>query len=392
MVESADVNRYRAAASEASRRATTELTNLLDRVRDAPAEQIKPVLLDALPGLVDRHGDVLATAAAEWYEQIREAPGAYTATLGPRVQADAVAGTVRYAMKYVYDGDLPAAGGILAGAMHRWVLNCGRGTILANVKSDPSKPVWARVPTGAVTCAFCAMLASRGWVYSTRETAGAEREFHDHCDCQIVPSWDKAGATLDGYDPEAMYARYLQARDGLFNPSTSDVLRAMRLTHPDWYTDGSWPQLPNGATKDGTMQFSVWEKFVREMKTERNALGDAFGPNMKLPPARPAEAPKDWPSDLPTLRAKELNHILYGNLDKDGKRRGGHLDGYGWVSDGDTFPPGWTTDDVVDAIEAVIRIGGNDANHRIAVVRGIRIEVRLSPRGHIVTAFPRTRD
>lgn len=44
---------------------------------------------------------------------------------------------------------------------------------------------WARVLTGAENCAFCAMLASRGAVYSkdtaTKKASGSS--YHDHCDC-----------------------------------------------------------------------------------------------------------------------------------------------------------------------------------------------------------------
>lgn len=51
---------------------------------------------------------------------------------------------------------------------------------------------WARVLSGAENCGFCAMLASRGPVYRSAETAqhrGAnqhEDKFHDHCDCAVV--------------------------------------------------------------------------------------------------------------------------------------------------------------------------------------------------------------
>ena len=34
------------------------------------------------------------------------------------------------------------------------------------------------------------MLASRGAVYHTRETAGEWRHFHRGCDCKVVPSFE----------------------------------------------------------------------------------------------------------------------------------------------------------------------------------------------------------
>lgn len=44
---------------------------------------------------------------------------------------------------------------------------------------------YARVLTGAESCSFCAMLASRGPVYSTADSAGAIKVFHYGCDCVI---------------------------------------------------------------------------------------------------------------------------------------------------------------------------------------------------------------
>ncbi|WP_368918201.1 hypothetical protein [Corynebacterium striatum] len=52
----------------------------------------------------------------------------------------------------------------------------------------PVKMGYARVLSGSENCSFCAMLASRGPVYSedtvTRRRDG--RKYHDHCDCQGV--------------------------------------------------------------------------------------------------------------------------------------------------------------------------------------------------------------
>ena len=68
---------------------------------------------------------------------------------------------------------------------------------------------FARVPTGAVTCSFCMMLASRGWIYASEKSAGAFDRYHAHCDCQVVPSWASKPAGIAGYDPEALKERYV---------------------------------------------------------------------------------------------------------------------------------------------------------------------------------------
>lgn len=49
---------------------------------------------------------------------------------------------------------------------------------------------WARVLTGAESCGFCQMLASRGPVYRSEQTAsrigGSQKAYHDNCDCEVV--------------------------------------------------------------------------------------------------------------------------------------------------------------------------------------------------------------
>lgn len=45
-----------------------------------------------------------------------------------------------------------------------------RLTTQRNMRMDPVSPRWARVPKGE-TCEFCLMLASRGWVYLSEESA-----------------------------------------------------------------------------------------------------------------------------------------------------------------------------------------------------------------------------
>lgn len=71
----------------------------------------------------------------------------------------------------------------VSGAVTRFVLEGGRETITQTVAADPRAVGWARDP-GPRACSFCAMLATRGGVY-TEDTVGFES--HDHCTCQAVP-------------------------------------------------------------------------------------------------------------------------------------------------------------------------------------------------------------
>jgi hypothetical protein len=63
--------------------------------------------------------------------------------------------------------------------------------MVQKVADDWPGVAWARVLTGARSCYFCAMLASRGPVYTSETAAkfrGGQRvdRYHDGCDCEVV--------------------------------------------------------------------------------------------------------------------------------------------------------------------------------------------------------------
>lgn len=87
---------------------------------------------------------------------------------------------------------------------------------MANALKDPAATRFARVAAGAETCAWCFMLASRGWVYATKESASKAKKtgdsFHAGCDCQIVLAFGEQTPEIEGYDPDSLYEQYLFGR------------------------------------------------------------------------------------------------------------------------------------------------------------------------------------
>ena len=71
-----------------------------------------------------------------------------------------------------------------SGAATRHVLTGGRQSLLTLLENDPQVQRWVRVTDGD-PCAFCAMLASRGPVYLSEDSAGFRA--HDHCACTAEP-------------------------------------------------------------------------------------------------------------------------------------------------------------------------------------------------------------
>lgn len=75
-----------------------------------------------------------------------------------------------------------------SGVASRHVLTGGRRSLLTLLDQDPQAVGWARVTDGD-PCAFCAMLASRGVVYKTQQSAGFSA--HDHCACTAEPAYSR---------------------------------------------------------------------------------------------------------------------------------------------------------------------------------------------------------
>ncbi len=116
-----------------------------------------------------------------------------------------------------------------------------RAQIQRSIRRDPTKPSWARVPQGK-SCAFCTMLASRGFAYTSEEAAGGEgNKYHDDCHCRVVPSWGKQ--TLAGYDPDKYKELYESAKrmadDADESTASRNVLTWMREQFTHDLTDGS---------------------------------------------------------------------------------------------------------------------------------------------------------
>lgn len=149
-------------------------------------------LLAALPVLVDELADVSALIGASAYDLSREqsnARGRYAATLAPLPSAEWVQGVAKGALftkTAEFPDRLPPDLIVqrLEAATPRVVRFGGRETTVVNTERDPARPRYRRmVRSGG--CDFCKMLAGRGAVYRSEDSAGASVHFHDHCGCRI---------------------------------------------------------------------------------------------------------------------------------------------------------------------------------------------------------------
>ena len=235
MTTRADVDRLTAAQRRIVTLARADLEEFFASLNLASPEAAREALLEYAPILVAEYGEASAAVAAEWYEEVRarEVGGRYTARVGGLTPDDAVRGGVRYAAGHLWTESPELTIAVLSGAIQRYIAYGGRDAVARNVATDPARPRYARVPAGRTTCAFCTMLASRGFVYHSEADAQrrgrnqTQDKYHDDCDCQVVMSWDRDRPHIEGYDPDAMYEMYLAAR-GDDHFATDEILARMR--------------------------------------------------------------------------------------------------------------------------------------------------------------------
>ena len=163
---------------------------------------VRDALLEFMPELVSAYGDAAALLGADWYDMLREAPPSatsFSAVMARPVVTEQAQATARWGLGPLFQDDPAGSLALLSGATQRLVMKPFRDTVFESGTTDPRKKWFARVPSGPTTCKFCVMVASRGFVYATAESAGESNSWHDKCDCMVIPGTGPSDYP-DGYD------------------------------------------------------------------------------------------------------------------------------------------------------------------------------------------------
>lgn len=243
--------------------ALADLEALIQSLTSSTPKETQAILLEAVPALIDEFSAVASAEAAQWYEATRESqiPGYYRAVSGELPDWDALTHNVRAMSQVLFDTSKGSQEAIvsmhrqLSELVERTVKDGARSTVLANAIKDKAAKKWARVPAGTETCAFCHMVASRGWIYATAEAASKAKKtgksFHPGCDCQIVPSFTDEDPIIEGYHPDLLYQRYLfgekelRARFPGKRPTDDEIAALVRRLLPGIYQKGYTPNPGN---------------------------------------------------------------------------------------------------------------------------------------------------
>ena len=200
---------------------------------DATVAETREAAREIMAGLAQVYDEASASLAAEWYDAQASAAGArlpeaITVTTYSDAQVERVA---HYQAGKLAAGDVAGFAAACAEFLENGVRRSLNETIIANARRDRESGVrFARVPTGRESCTFCLMLASRGAVYHSSETAGLQSHYHRGCDCKVVPGFesDPGAEIVEGYNPSALYSDYLDGKFGTFKSKRRGTNRHKR--------------------------------------------------------------------------------------------------------------------------------------------------------------------
>lgn len=199
---------------------TQSLNNLSEATKRAFIAQLESIeydsiadlrekVLEILQPLLEVATDYAASYAATAYDLIRYSVlgDIYNAAAVSERDPNATDGAVHALVTKVDKSGFSVFQNLLLERIDYEIKRAAADCTFYNGRRDPAKPRYARVPTGTETCPFCIMLASRGFVYHSKESAGSLNHFHANCDCRVIPGFK--GMEVDGYNPKKYYDQYV---------------------------------------------------------------------------------------------------------------------------------------------------------------------------------------
>lgn len=177
--------------------------------------------IDHAYGIATKYGEAAGALSAELYDAIAELSGVSVppAVMAPTPSYHEIAKTVNGVRKQSKNPNM------MADAIGRQVKKVGADTMLQNAKRDGAQYAW--IPQGD-TCAFCIMLASRGWESSNYEV----EHLHANCDCEYCVRFDTR-SKVGGYDPDKYKAMYDSAEGDNYREKLNSMRREAYAENKD---------------------------------------------------------------------------------------------------------------------------------------------------------------
>ena len=178
-------------ASDTAKKALVEALAAVDYTQ--PVDEIRNAVIAIMQVACGASTSVAARLAADFYDGLRVymVGDAYGAIAESMRNPAATEGAIRAFIQIIGDGgDVDEFVKMCADRLDYENRRAAKECTIANAKNDPLRPRWALVPTGDETCAYCIIIASRGFDYDDKETAA-----HTHANC-VVADTEVAGIGL----------------------------------------------------------------------------------------------------------------------------------------------------------------------------------------------------
>lgn len=192
-------------------------SHLLRKWIEENGTEDRKALLDYAAVLVDRYGEAIGAYACEMYD----ATAAAQRVIVP--QAEPAEPQTYGEVARTINGSLKMGAQEAPRAMYRLIKQTGADTTLKNAMRDGAQFAWI---TQGDTCAFCMVLASRGWQYASENNIrnGHAEHIHANCDCQYAVRFDNR-STIEGYDPKKYLDMYRNAEGRTPNERINSMRR-----------------------------------------------------------------------------------------------------------------------------------------------------------------------
>lgn len=171
----------------------------LDGLWSLEVSDLEAALFGLFPNVLETWAEMSASAAADWYDELREAeevPGTFSAIVEPLgdLGGYALAGWAAQPLK-LPEPDILSVKSRLEDGFQKRLANTANLTVTGSAKADPNARGYMR-RTRPGACRFCVMVASRGAVYTESSSRFA---CHGGCFCEAVPAWGGRALPVEPY-------------------------------------------------------------------------------------------------------------------------------------------------------------------------------------------------
>lgn len=257
------------AAADAELHAAAELESWAAAHPGRTVEEAREAAIATASRVSSAYGRVSAATSGRLFDELAEAQGhgarfEVVDTTGAAYTEEAV----RKLANRLRDGDEDGFRRGVSQLVGNQVRRNSQASMAANC--DRAGVRWARVPSGPKPCPFCFMVASRGFVYKSKASAGGFTQWHKGCMCAVVPDFD--GKTeVQGYDPDGMYRRWRMCADTVGSDpeatsgeATRAILRECATRDTEWLATGKVPE-PTYESRRAERELREHERKTRDV-------------------------------------------------------------------------------------------------------------------------------